>query len=148
MIPVLVSGLILFMIAVYLKIPRRGPMSEVVRERPEATKVENQIVVVQQPHVDYNLRPPYQRYRPPTFQQTGYLRSDRDRLLPVYGRRTDGHSDRFHYYTVVDDIRVPLRSKDRDAMDTLGVDELYQDDSVTVLDNNLVYNSYQTRFGY
>lgn len=69
---------------------------------------------------------------PESFQSVGMLQTD-GQMLPVYGRRTTGSSDRWNYYTRTDTynpIPIPLGYKRRDCMDDVGCNELNSGDDV------------------
>jgi len=69
---------------------------------------------------------------PESFQPVGMINSD-GKMLPLYGRRTTGSSDRWNYYTRTDTynpIPVPLVSQRRDCMDDVGCNELMSGDNV------------------
>ena len=69
---------------------------------------------------------------PQSFQSVGMLHAD-GKMLPVYGRRTTGSSDRWNYYTRTDTynpIPIPLAYQRRDCMDDVGCGELSSGDNV------------------
>ncbi len=72
---------------------------------------------------------------PESYQSVGLLKTDDGKLLPLYGRRVASRSDRFNYYTRTDTYNpepLPIRHKRRDCQDTVGCDELFNGDEVTV----------------
>jgi len=71
---------------------------------------------------------------PESFQSIGTI-SVGDKLLPLYGRRTAGSSDRWNYYTRTDSynpIPLPIRAHKRDCMDDIGCPEIFSGDNVHV----------------
>lgn len=71
------------------------------------------------------------------YQQIGILTSDQtDKepiVLPLFGRKIT--SDRWQYYTATDKtnmLRLPLRINNRDCEDTIGCDEVYTGDELSV----------------
>lgn len=71
---------------------------------------------------------------PESFQSVGLIRVE-DKMLPLYGRRTAGSSDRWNYYTRTDTynpIPLPVQVHKRDCMDDTGCPEIYNGDSVHV----------------
>jgi len=71
---------------------------------------------------------------PESFQSIGIVSVD-DKLLPLYGRRTAGSSDRWNYYTRTDTynpVPLPIRYQKRDCMDDVGCQEILSGDKVKV----------------
>ena len=69
---------------------------------------------------------------PESFQSIGMLHVD-GQMLPLYGRRTAGSSDRWNYYTRTDTynpIPIPIAHKKRDCMDDVGCNELMSGEHV------------------
>lgn len=71
---------------------------------------------------------------PESFQSVGLIRVE-DKMLPLYGRRTAGSSDRWNYYTRTDTynpIPLPIQMHKRDCMDDIGCSEISNGDRVHV----------------
>lgn len=71
---------------------------------------------------------------PESFQSIGIIKTG-DQILPLYGRRTIGGSDRWNYYTRTDTfnpVPVPLRAHRRNCMDDVGCPELMSGEHITV----------------
>ena len=71
---------------------------------------------------------------PESFQSVGVVNVD-DKILPLYGRRTTGSSDRWNYYTRTDTynpVPIPVRFNKRDCMDDVGCQEILSGDEVKV----------------
>jgi hypothetical protein len=69
---------------------------------------------------------------PESFQSVGMLHVD-GQMLPLYGRRTTGSSDRWNYYTRTDTynpIPIPVAYKKRDCMDDVGCNEVMSGEHV------------------
>lgn len=69
---------------------------------------------------------------PESFQSIGMIHTD-GQMLPLFGRRTIGSSDRWNYYTRTDTynpIPIPLKYQKRDCMDDVGCNELYSGENV------------------
>lgn len=69
---------------------------------------------------------------PESFQSIGMIHVD-GQMLPLYGRRTTGSSDRWNYYTRTDTynpIPIPLAYKKRACMDDVGCNELMSGEHV------------------
>ena len=83
------------------------------------------------------------KYSPPRepldYQQVGILTSNEESaepiILPLFGRKIYGRSDRWQYYTATDKnnmMRIPLQYKNRDCEDDTGCEEIYTGDILTV----------------
>jgi hypothetical protein len=83
------------------------------------------------------------QYSPPRepldYQQVGILTSNEEAvepiILPLFGRKVYGRSDRWQYYTATDKnnmMRIPLQYQNRDCEDDTGCDEIYTGDVLTV----------------
>jgi hypothetical protein len=71
---------------------------------------------------------------PETFQSVGIINVG-DQILPLYGRRTTGGSDRWNYYTRTDTynpVPIPVRFQKRDCMDDVGCSEILSGETVRV----------------
>lgn len=71
---------------------------------------------------------------PESFQSVGIVSVD-DKILPLYGRRTTGSSDRWNYYTRTDTynpVPLPIRYQKRDCMDDVGCQEILSGERVKV----------------
>ncbi len=71
---------------------------------------------------------------PQAYQQMGIIKAG-DQLLPLYGRQTAYRSDRYNYYTRTDTynpIQLPVRFQRRDCMDSIGCEELFGGENVSV----------------
>lgn len=69
---------------------------------------------------------------PESFQSIGMIHVD-GQMLPLYGRRTTGSSDRWNYYTRTDTynpIPIPIAYKKRACMDDVGCNELMSGEHV------------------
>lgn len=71
---------------------------------------------------------------PESFQSMGVI-TVADKILPLYGRRTTGGSDRWNYYTRTDSynpVPLPVRFQKRDCMDQVGCSEISSGDVIRV----------------
>ena len=71
---------------------------------------------------------------PESFQSVGVVNVD-DKILPLYGRRTTGGSDRWNYYTRTDTynpVPIPINFQRRQGMDDVGCQEILSGDDVKV----------------
>lgn len=75
-----------------------------------------------------------------SYRQVGYLYSDENVMMPIFGRRLHTGSTRWNYYTKSDNhnysIHIPLHNKGRDCQSEYGCDELYDGDEISVPEYN------------
>ena len=85
----------------------------------------------------YLPNPPYKKYKPGYNQQIGVLVSETTgETLPLFGKETLRHRDRYNYYTVTPGNQMyplPIKYDNKDSMEDLGLKEFFGDESVTVL---------------
>ena len=92
--------------------------------------------------------PPIKKYKPDHIQQVGVLTSPNQETLPLYGKETRRHRDRYHYYTTTGGENlypIPVSYKNNSCMDDNGCNELINNESVTVLGKtgNFTVNLYK-----
>jgi hypothetical protein len=71
---------------------------------------------------------------PESFQSVGVINVN-DQMLPLYGRRTTGGSDRWNYYTRTDTynpVPLPVKFQKRNCMDGIGCSEMMSGETVVV----------------
>jgi len=71
---------------------------------------------------------------PESFQSVGIINVG-EQVLPLYGRRTTGGSDRWNYYTRTDTynpVPIPVRFQKRDCMDDVGCQEILSGENVKI----------------
>jgi hypothetical protein len=76
---------------------------------------------------------PTQGY-PSSFQSIGIINVG-DQILPLYGRRTTGSSDRWNYYTRTDTynpVPLPIQFQKRDCMDDVGCQEILSGEHIRI----------------
>lgn len=69
------------------------------------------------------------------YKQVGYLNAD-GQMLPLYGKPSYARRGRYYYYTIVNDIKVPVYLDSRDCMKEVACDEVYDGHEVVVPDYN------------
>lgn len=93
--------------------------------------------------------PPYKEYKPPRFQQMGVLTKDDGTILPLYGKQTHAHRDRYNYYTTTPGnqaFALPLSFQQRDCTEDLGCQEFFGKENVDVTGmGNFTVNKYNTK---
>ena len=88
-------------------------------------------------------QPPLKQWRPKKYQQMGLLSNGTD-TLPLYGKESATHRDRFFYYTTTPGEQIfplPITHNGRDCMDDIGCPEFYGNESVTVTDREGDYTA-------
>jgi hypothetical protein len=71
---------------------------------------------------------------PESFQTIGLINVDGS-VWPLYGRRTNGSSDRWNYYTRTDTynpVPIPIKYQKRDCMDQIGCNEILSGDNIKI----------------
>jgi len=92
---------------------------------------------------------PIKKYKPGHTQAMGVLIGPNEEVLPLYGKESRYHRDRYHYYTVSEGQQLyplPITINDRECTEDLGCNELYGGESVTVTGKtgNYVTKIYRT----
>ncbi len=88
-------------------------------------------------------QPPLKQWRPKKYQQMGLL-SNGAETLPLYGKESATHRDRFFYYTTTPGEQIfplPIEHNGRDCMDDIGCPEFYGNESVAVTDREGAYTA-------
>lgn len=103
----------------------------------EQVAIEVPVEVPVQIPVEKEFRnPPIKEYKPGYVQQMGVLVGPDEETLPLFGKEVRGRRDRYHYYTVTPGEQIyslPVTHDNRDCMDDIGCQELYGNESVSVL---------------
>ena len=71
---------------------------------------------------------------PESFQSVGIINVG-DQVLPLYGRRTTGGSDRWNYYTRTDSynpVPLPVKFQKRNCMDDVGCQEIFSGEDIKI----------------
>jgi hypothetical protein len=126
---IIIVLMILFTLIVY---QIRNPIV-VKKQVPVAVPVE---VPVQIPVEKEFRNPPIKEYKPGYVQQMGVLIGPDEETLPLYGKEVRGRRDQYHYYTTTPGDQVyplPVTINNRDCMDDIGCQELYGNETVSVL---------------
>lgn len=95
-------------------------------------------------------KPPLKEYKPRRYQQMGLLLGDGE-TLPLYGKESPTHRNRYFYYTTTPGQQIyplPISYNNRDCMDDIGCDEFYGNEEVSVtgksgLFSTKIYNNKQ-----
>lgn len=94
--------------------------------------------------------PPEKVYKPSVFQQMGLLTKDDGTILPLYGKESSTHRDRYNYYTTTPGNQIyslPITHNNKDCTDDIGCGEFYgnEDVSVTGMDGNFKAEIYRNK---
>jgi len=134
--------LIVFLVLVSVIVYQMLNPVVVKKQVPVGVPVE---VPVQIPVEKEYRNPPIKEYKPGYVQQMGVLVGPDDETLPLFGKEVRGRRDRYHYYTVTPGEQVyslPVTHGERDCMDDIGCQELYGNETVSVLGQT---GSFQTK---
>jgi len=93
--------------------------------------------------------PPIKQYKPGHMQQMGILMGPDGETLPLYGKEVRGRRDRYNYYTTTGGENlypVSVSHNARDCMEDIGCQELYGNETVTVMGKtgSFTVNMYRT----
>ena len=93
--------------------------------------------------------PPIKQYKPGHMQQMGILMGPDGETLPLYGKEVRGRRDRYNYYTTTGGENlypVSVSHNARDCMEDIGCQELYGNETVTVMGKtgSFTINMYRT----
>lgn len=92
--------------------------------------------------------PPIKQYKPGHMQQMGLI-TNGEETLPLYGKEVRGRRDRYNYYTTTGGENlypVSVSHNARDCMEDIGCQELYGNETVTVMGKtgSFTVNMYRT----
>lgn len=141
--------LILVFIVFYLYSNPKVVKTEVkVPVKQDPIVVNKYIPVTTQKVPDFR-QPPVKTYKPGYTQQVGVLTNASEEVLPLYGKESRTHRDRYHYYTNTGGLNlypIPVTYKGRDCMEDLACNEIFDGEPVSVLGKTGEYtaNIYRT----
>lgn len=79
------------------------------------------------------------KYNNNNYQQVGILsanETDKEPIvLPLFGKKIYGRSDRWNYYTATDKnnmMRIPVKYENKDCEDNIGCNQIYDKEKITV----------------
>ena len=78
--------------------------------------------------------PPIHVNQPHAYKQIGYLKSDSHghNMFPLFAKPQHLRRDKWYYYTIYDNIKLPIYHKGRKCSSEHGCDSLYNGDHVTL----------------
>jgi hypothetical protein len=130
--------------------PQRKTIVQIPSQQPSVISVDNKYMRAPQPLRDW-MAPPEIPPRggiasipvniptkglPESFQSIGIIKTSSD-VLPLYGRRTAGSSDRWNYYTRTNSynpVPIPIIYGKKDCMDDIGCSELLSGERIKLDD--------------
>lgn len=90
--------------------------------------------------------PPLQVNQPHAYRQIGYLKNDTlgHQMFPIFAKPQHIRRDKWYYYTIYNNIKLPIYSKGRKCSSEYGCDSLYNGDVVQLenLPGNFVVSTY------
>lgn len=116
------------------------------RPPPEIVEVEVPVVYQAEPEIVRSpefRQAPYKQYKPRQFQQMGLLLGDGGDILPLYGRESRTHRDRYYYYSGSPGEQIyslPITHQDRECTNDIGCPEFYGNEKVSVTGKSGEYN--------
>ncbi len=125
-------GFALIILAVIIIYQMRNPII-VSKKVPVHVPVQ---VPVEIPMEKEYRSPAIKEYKPGHIQQMGVLVGENEETLPIYGKEVRGRRDRYNYYTTTPGDQLyslPITIDNRDCMDDIGCQEIYGNESVSVL---------------
>jgi|TARA_Y100000992_G_C21106317_1_gene415080 hypothetical protein len=86
--------------------------------------------------------PPTQHNNPHTYKQIGYLKNEEhgNKLFPIFAKPVHLRRDKWYYYTIFDNIKLPIYSNGRKCSSEHGCDSLMNGDSVQLENMNNIFH--------
>jgi len=115
-------------------------------KRPQPEIVEVPVVYQVEPEVIRSpefRQAPYKQYKPKQFQQMGLLLGEGGDILPLYGRESRTHRDRYYYYSGSPGEQIyslPISYQNRECTDDIGCPEFYGNEKVSITGKSGDYN--------
>lgn len=103
---------------------------------------QNSLQPVARPGISYNkdpkdvllnpYAPPVQVNQPHAYKQVGYLKNEMhsDKMFPIFAKPQHLRRDKWYYYTIYDNIKLPIYFKNRKCSSEHGCDSLMNGDIV------------------
>ena len=78
--------------------------------------------------------PPVHVNQPHAYKQIGYLKNESmgHQMFPIFAKPQHIRRDKWYYYTIYDNIKLPIYSRGRKCSSEHGCDSLYNGDTVTL----------------
>lgn len=90
--------------------------------------------------------PPLQVNQPHKYKQIGYLKNEEksDKMFPLFAKPQHIRRDKWYYYTIYDNIKLPIYFNNRKCMSDTGCDSLMNGDIVKLenMTGNYIVSTY------
>tara|TARA_Y100000816_G_C25834407_1_gene436286 strand:+ start:44 stop:661 length:618 start_codon:yes stop_codon:yes gene_type:complete len=88
--------------------------------------------------------PPVQYNQPHNYRQIGYLKNENQstKMFPIFAKPIHTRRDKWYYYTIYDNIKLPIYSNGRKCSTEHGCDSLMNGDQIFLENMNEPYNVY------
>ena len=109
---------------------------------PEQSNIPVKLVQDSKDTVRNPYAPPL-RYYEDTYKQLGFLSNNTTKLI-LFGKPAHYRRDKWYYYTIIDNIKLPIEINKRKCTVQPGCDSVSTKDVVIVDGNEYVVNMYET----
>jgi len=88
--------------------------------------------------------PPLQYNQPHNYRQVGYLKNENysNKMFPIFAKPIHTRRDKWYYYTIYDNIKLPIYSNGRKCSSEHGCDSLMNGDEIFLENMSEPYNVY------
>jgi len=144
-------GIIILCGIIVILLPRNLPMVTVTdsmspRLEPTCPDVNVQLVQDSSDTVQNPYAPPL-RYNEPTYAQLGYLSRGKTKHI-LFGKPAHYGRDKWYYYTMIQDIKLPVEINKRKCSVSPGCDSVSSNDRVIVDGDEYIVTMYDTDLLY
>lgn len=82
--------------------------------------------------------PPLQYNQPHSYRQVGYLKNEsyNSKMLPIFAKPIHTRRDKWYYYTIFDNIKLPIYSNGRKCSSEYGCDSLMNGEAISLENMN------------
>ena len=109
---------------------------------------------IMDPRISYNqtpsdtlmnpYSPPLQYNQPHNYRQIGYLKNENQstKMFPIFAKPVHARSAKWYYYTIYDNIKLPIYSNGRKCSSEHGCDSLMNGDQISLENMSEPYHVY------
>ena len=109
---------------------------------------------IMDPRISYNqtptdtlmnpYSPPLQYNKPHNYRQIGYLKNENQstKMFPIFAKPIHSRRDKWYYYTIYDNIKLPIYSNGRKCSSEHGCDSLMNGDQIFLENMSEPYSVY------
>lgn len=109
---------------------------------------------IMDPRISYNqtpsdtlmnpYSPPLQYNQPHNYRQIGYLKNENQstKMFPIFAKPVHARRDKWYYYTIYDNIKLPIYSNGRKCSSEHGCDSLMNGDQIFLENMSEPYHVY------